>query len=68
MKHAWIDFGEQQPELETDVLVYTRSGDYRVASMFDNGAWMTPDMSRLLPGEVTHWQPLLPPDNSELAG
>ena len=67
MQNSWIVFKQQEPDLYTDVLVYTRSGDYRVAAMSDDESWMTPEMSRLLPGEVSHWQPLFPPGESVTA-
>lgn len=60
MKHQWIKLVDKEPEnLEQDVLVYTTSGEFRVAWRVEDN-WMTPDLALLWGGSVTHWQPLEP--------
>jgi hypothetical protein len=62
MKHQWIKLVAKEPEdLDKDVLVYTISGEFRVACRVEDN-WMTPGLVLLRAGSVTHWQPLELPE------
>jgi hypothetical protein len=55
MKNRWIKLVDKEPEtLEQDVLVYTASGEFRVACRVEDN-WMTPGLVLLRAGSVTHW-------------
>ncbi len=64
MKTGWIQVSDSVPEDHVDVLIYVleEGTNYRVAARYA-GDWMTPGWHLIRADQVTHWQPLEPPED-----